>query len=272
VSAGAGEAGAPVGIGPATRIHELDWAPFLDRPDRAAVLADFDGTLSPIVAERAQARPLPGVAEALAGLARRYAVVAVISGRPVEFLASVLPGPSPVVLVGLYGLERWASDRRAVAPEAEAWAPVVSEAVAAARAAAPPGLEVEDKGLSLTLHSRRAPTTEAWARQWAVRRAQETGLRTLVGRHSVELVPPLPTDKGAVVEGLVSDLDAVCFLGDDTGDLPAFAVLRRWKEQGRATISVGVASAEQPAALAGAVDLLVDGPHGALDVLRGLSG
>jgi trehalose 6-phosphate phosphatase len=271
VSTRSGAHGRPAGTSASRHWEDLDWSAFTQAPGRAAVLADFDGTLAPIVAERAAARPLAGAVEALALLARRYAVAAVISGRPVDFLASVLPGGSALVVVGLYGLERWVSGRRSVAPDVQPWARVVSEAVTAARAAAPPGLEVEDKGLSLTLHSRGAPSTEPWARHWGSQRARETGLRPLVGRHSVELIPPLATDKGTVVEELVGDLGAACFFGDDTGDLPAFACLRRLRSRGRATVSVGVASPEQPPELDGAVDLLVDGPAGALEVLRALA-
>ncbi len=44
---------------------------------------------------------------------------------------------------------------------------------------------------------------------------------------SWELRPPVPTDKGTVVTELAAGLAAVCFVGDDTGDLPAFEALRR---------------------------------------------
>ena len=57
---------------------------------------DFDGTLSPIVADPADARPLTGAPELLAELARSFAVVAVVSGRPAAFLVRPLgrpPGP-----------------------------------------------------------------------------------------------------------------------------------------------------------------------------------
>ena len=42
----------------------------------------------------------------LAELAVRFALVAVISGRPTAFLAEVLGAPPGVTLAGLYGLER----------------------------------------------------------------------------------------------------------------------------------------------------------------------
>src|SRR5262245_62719082 len=72
-------------------------------PAQAGILSDFDGTLAEIVDEPADARPLDGVPALLDALADRYAVVAVLSGRPVSFLTRWLP--SSVVLSGLYGLE-----------------------------------------------------------------------------------------------------------------------------------------------------------------------
>src|SRR4051794_20549389 len=78
-------------------------APLRASPSRAGILTDFDGTLSPIVDEPAAARTLEGAADMLARLAQRYAVVAVLSGRPVDYLQPFF-GPS-LILSGLYGLE-----------------------------------------------------------------------------------------------------------------------------------------------------------------------
>jgi len=69
-------------------------------PATAGIFSDFDGTLSPIVADPALAEPLAGVPELLGELARRYQVVAVVSGRPVAFLAARLP--ASILLAGLY--------------------------------------------------------------------------------------------------------------------------------------------------------------------------
>ena len=78
-------------------------APLRRDPATAGIFSDFDGTLSPIVADPALAEPLAGVPELLGELARRYQVVAVVSGRPVAFLAARLP--ASILLAGLYGLE-----------------------------------------------------------------------------------------------------------------------------------------------------------------------
>ncbi len=111
--------GAPGAVG-LPRGAEALLAPLVADPARTALLCDFDGTLAPIVEDPASARPLDGVPGLLADLARRFAVVGVVSGRPAAFLVDRLAGPGrqaagvpatdpaasgQLHLVGLYGME-----------------------------------------------------------------------------------------------------------------------------------------------------------------------
>ena len=89
--------------GPAVALDPGDPLATLGVCATAGVFTDFDGTLAPIVRHPAVAKWARDVAELLDGLAQRYGVVAVVSGRPVAFLAALLP--ASVVLSGLYGLE-----------------------------------------------------------------------------------------------------------------------------------------------------------------------
>jgi trehalose 6-phosphate phosphatase len=237
-------------------------------PARAGVLVDFDGTLAPIVAGAADARPLPGAPEVLRALAAVYAVVAVVSGRPVRFLADHLP--STVRLVGLYGLEWTDGEVVQEHPEAAGWRTVIDDAAAAALVALPPAVDVEHKGLSLTLHFRPAPTAERVVRSWAADVAARTGLHQRTAKMSVELHPPLAIDKGTVVEDLAAGLAAVAYLGDDIGDLPAFAALDDLAGRGVHTVKVAVAGADAAHVVMAAADLTVAGPEEALVLLSGL--
>lgn len=238
---------------------------FVADPGRSGVFTDFDGTLSPIVDDPAAAAPLDGVVEALEALAGRLARVAVISGRPVEFLQRHFAA-SPVVLSGLYGLQSVVDGERRDDPEAGAWRQSVDDVVAAADDG-PDGMFVEHKVFSVTLHYREHPEAAEAVRAWAEGQAVRSGLELRTAKMSIELHPPVATDKGAVVAGLAEGLGNVCFLGDDVGDLPAFAALDRLRAEGRSVVKVVVRSDELAPEMAAAADLTVDGPAQALALL-----
>ena len=87
---------------------------------------------------------------------------------------------------------------------------------------------------------------------------------------SLELHPPVTADKGTVLEAAAADMASVCFLGDDVGDLPAFDGLDRLAATGVHTVRVAVSTPEAPAEVLARADVVVDGPEGALDLLRSL--
>lgn len=253
-------------------------------PGHAVVLTDFDGTLSPLVDDPAAAVPAPGAVDALVSLAGRYALVGVVSGRPLSFLRSRLdvdqdlrgrpPGPG-LWLSGLYGLETFEDGEATEAEAARPWRSVVESVTD--RAAERFGAAVEGKGLSLTLHFRTEPDLEPMLRSWAEQAAEETGLILRPAKASFELHPPVEADKGSVVEAAAGraeqrhrPLRALCFLGDDRGDLPAFDALDRLAGRGLATVRVAVATTGTPDDLLDRADLVVDGPAGAVDLLRSL--
>jgi trehalose 6-phosphate phosphatase len=244
-------------------------APLLADPGSAGVFCDFDGTLSPIVDEPASARPLPGVRNALGALARSYAVVAVVSGRPVDFLESLVP--DDVVVSGLYGLEQLHRGVRTDLAGGGNWREVIEHVAAASRSQGPPGMFVESKGLSLTLHYRTTPELAEEVAAWAALQASRSGLSVRPARMSVELHPPVASDKGTAIATLATGLSAVLYVGDDLGDLPAYAELDRLAAAGVETVKVAVSSDEAPADLLAAADLVVEGPAGALALLRALA-
>jgi trehalose 6-phosphate phosphatase len=239
-------------------------------PGRAGLFIDFDGTLSPIVLDPESARPLPGAVEVLVDLRSRLARVVVVSGRPVAFLARHLP--DEIDLVGLYGLESRRAGQVVEHPEAARWRPVVDRVVAQAVDELPTRVEVEHKGLSLTLHVRRHPEVAEAADAWATAAAAASGLLLRPAKHSVELHPPVAADKGTVVDELVAGLAVAAYVGDDSGDLPAFAALDRFAAAGGTALRVVVSTDETPPELLAAADLLVEGPEGVVELLRDLGG
>ena len=131
---------------------------------------------------------------------------------------------------------------------------------------------MEVKAAAVTVHWRRTPGAEGVVRERVAAEAARTGLVAHVGRASVELRPPVGIDKGTVVDGLTDGCRAACFLGDDLGDLPAYAALaHRAAVDGTAVVGVGVRDAETAPEVLDAADLVVDGPEGALAVLAWLA-
>ena len=238
--------------------------PFSKDPGHSALCLDFDGTLSAIVSDPVGARPWSGVPALLARLATRFALVAVISGRPPDFLHEVLDSPAGVILIGLYGLGQ-------VGPDARPWEPVMAGVADRARAEAPTGIYVEPKGLTVTLHWRNAPETGAWAQQFAAREEAAHGLVVHPGRMSLEFRPPVDVDKGTVVRSLVEGMRAVAVFGDDLGDLPAFDAVAELGTLGVAVARVAVIDAESDDRVAAQSDLVVEGPQGAVRLLEQLA-
>ena len=236
------------------------------------VVVDFDGTLAPIVDDPAQARPLPGAVDVLGRLAGRLARVAVVSGRPVDFLRRHLDAPG-LTIAGQYGVERLDGGQVLVDAAAREWMPAVADAARRAGAALP-GLHVERKGeVAVTLHWRRAPDLEADALALGRELAAELGLAAQPGRLALELRPPLPVDKGTVAEELAAGAAAALAAGDDHGDLPFFDALDRLTAAGKLDhgLRVAVVSGESPPALLERADHRVDGPPGLLALLSQLA-
>jgi trehalose-phosphatase len=115
----------------------------------------------------------------------------------VALLAARLP--APILLAGLYGLEVQHHGEYQADPEAERWRTVVSAAARRLRAAAPSGVLLEPKGLSVTCRYRANPALEPQVTALAREVAAASGLVARAGRSSVELLPPVHADKGTVI-------------------------------------------------------------------------
>jgi trehalose 6-phosphate phosphatase len=239
------------------------------RPDRTALLVDFDGSLAPIVGRADDARPLPGALSVLSRLATRLGRVAIVSGRPVGFLARHL-GVDGVALVGLYGMERSIDGAYSVDPRVEPYRAAVAAATAELEARLPAEVVEPKAGLSVTLHWRPAPEQADTIREIARDVGRRHGLAELRTRMAIELRPPIDVDKSGATRALVEGFEVGAFAGDDRGDLPAFAAVRDLRARGVPGLSVCSASAEAPGVAAEA-DLVVDGPAGVVRLLEALA-
>jgi trehalose 6-phosphate phosphatase len=242
----------------------------------AGLLTDFDGTLSPIVERPQDARLADGMAEALAALARRVSVVGVITGRG-ALDARARIGLERVLVVGNHGAE-WL--------EPGATAPVVPASAGAARKALEailervpslPGAEVEDKGLSATVHLRRtANPADAGRVVLAAIGDPGTDITVRRGRMSIELRPMGLGDKGQAVREVVarSALRGVLAMGDDVTDLDMFTAVTELRRRGEivgAIIAVGGDDGEVPPEVAAAADAVVPAPEAVARLLAELA-
>ncbi len=243
-----------------------------DRLDGAVVALDYDGTLAPIVARPSDAVAAPGAVEVLAALAARVRTLALVTGGPADVVVELggladVPG---LVVLGQYGAQRWSGG--------EVSAPEQLPGVAQARDAlpallAPEGADLEDKGLAVVVHTRRAPDPAGAMERLAGpvgELAAATGLEVHPGRFVLELRPP-GYDKRRALLSLCEPLPtAVLFAGDDLGDLPAYDAVDELRAQGVHGVLVCSGSEEGPDELRSRADVVVDGPAGVVELLRSL--
>jgi trehalose 6-phosphate phosphatase len=87
-----------------------------------------------------------------------------------------------------------------------------------------PGVTVEDKGLSIAIHYRSAPSRSVARRAIHEAAAALPGARVLGGRAVVNVVPAGTHDKGAAVMQLLARTDRrrALYVGDDVTDEDAF--------------------------------------------------
>lgn len=262
--------------------HALDLIPELRRRREAAggmlVAVDFDGTLAPIVERPEDAAPLPEGIAALRRLARRPDTdVAIVSGRGLAD-ARARVGVPELYYAGNHGMEIEGPGLSRVLEEAAALRPSLERCRARLDddLAGLDGVQVEDKGLTLSVHYRRVATREG--RETVVRRVQAacegaSGLCLTEGKMVVEVRPDIAWDKGAATRFLLDTVEEAragtvpaLFLGDDRTDEDAFRILA--EERGGILVADGPAAGtsagawlRSPGEVARFLDLLAgDGP------------
>lgn len=257
---------------PATDAGRAGLAALRASPARALVAVDYDGTLAPVVDRPEDAVPADGAVAALIDLAGRVGRVALVTGRPAADVVALggLDGVPGLVVLGQYGAQRWEAGRLTTPNELPGVAHLRAQLP---DVVGPEGAHVEDKGLSLVVHTRRAPDPAGALARLAPRLralAAEHGLEAHDGRLVVELRPPGHDKAGALLELCDPRPSAVLFAGDDVGDLAAFDAVEQLRAEAVPGLLVCSASDEGPSALRERADLVVDGPAGVIALLRAL--
>jgi trehalose 6-phosphate phosphatase len=244
-------------------------SPLRANPDRSAVLLDVDGTLAPIVRHADDATVPEAVRGLLIQVAKRYGVVACVTGRRAADARRIVSIGS-IAYVGAHGGEllRPGSVQPEVDRALEEWTRRVQEFAREADTAELSRLRVrlEDKSSIVAFHWRGAPDEDAAraAVEEVANRAEAVGLSTHWARKVLEVRPPVGMDKGIGIRRLLreEDVDAALYAGDDATDLDAFASLSEMADQGRldTVVLVGIASDEAPPEVVERADIVLDGP------------
>ena len=198
-------------------------------------MLDIDGTLAPIVPRPQDAAVPDGTRRLLAALAGQPDVtVAFVSGRAAADVTRIA-GVRGAWIIGNHGFEVLRPDGRAVAGAALGDARGAIEAALQsieAVVASMPGVIVEDKRWTASVHFRLAAPSVAAPLRAAVRAAADAhGLRMLEGKKVLELRPNADVNKGTAAISLTHEIigggpGAVLYAGDDATDEDAFARLR----------------------------------------------
>lgn len=260
-------------------LHEL-LAPLTSDPEHSAVLLDVDGVLAPIVEQPDDAHMPETTRRPLIEVAKRYGIVACVSGRRASDARRIVSLGS-ISYLGSHGseilragtiapeldqeLQGWTKRVRAFAGEA------FDEELRRLR------VRLEDKEAIAALHWRGVPDEEGAQRaiEAVSRAAEDAGFVTHWGRKVLEIRPPVRIDKGAGIMRLLHDVDlsAAVYVGDDLTDVDAFRGLDELSATGgiAKVLKVGVKSDEGPPQLEQEADVMVDGTDGVRALLQVLA-
>ncbi|HEV8041324.1 MAG TPA: trehalose-phosphatase [Bryobacteraceae bacterium] len=209
---------------------------------------DFDGTLAPIVEDPSSARMPPETRQALVRLASesRFSL-AIISGRALSDLR-LRVDLEDLIYAGNHGLE-------ISGPGVEFIEPTAAERLKAlgelsrhlkVRLHDIPGVEVENKVLSASIHFRRAPAASLAEIREAVEDAvifDDNPFEITEGRKVLEIRPRVGWHKGMAVRWIQHGHPGALplYIGDDSTDEDAFLALPEG-------ITIGVGKARETAA------------------------
>jgi trehalose 6-phosphate phosphatase len=224
-----------------TSLEDSRWVDDAAHPSPAELLAgnvrgyalflDCDGTLVDIAPTPSDVRAPPGLAELLARLSKGLGgALAVLTGRQLAEIDALL-APVQLIGAGVHGAEMRTAKGGAITRVATALPrSLVDEVIRVVDKL--PGVIAEPKGPGLAVHYRLAPHLQV---------ALEAALRALLtqypeglvlhpGRKLFEIIPA-GHSKGTALETFARLPDFIgrrpIMIGDDMGDIPAFAAARR---------------------------------------------
>ncbi len=197
---------------------------------RILIVLDFDGTLVPFRARPHLASLGAEERDTLRRLHRGRVRLAMMSGRSVADLRRQVGVPD-ILYGGVFGLEIAGPGWRYIHPRARAMKEPLAGLVKGFGKlfADVPGVQIEDKGVGLSVHFRNVPLERRaeFSRRLAhARAAAPKGLRWQRGRSCWEVMPRAPWDKGNAAKLLWRRLGRpyLLIIGDERYDEPMLRV------------------------------------------------
>jgi trehalose 6-phosphate phosphatase len=199
-----------------------------------SLFLDFDGTLTPIVAEPKQAWLDASTRKALANVSCKSGIVTtIISGRSIQDLRMRVDLPD-IIYAGNRGLEISGRQLEFVEPVAATRSVQLMDITdcLASRLQGISGVLVEFKGLTCTVHYRSAADTVIPTVEKAMHAAIApfaSLFQVDAGEKALDIIPRIGWHKGCAVSWINERLglrDALCiYFGDDRTDEDAFGTL-----------------------------------------------
>ena len=203
----------------------------VDRARSLLLFLDFDGTLAPIVPEPMLA-VLPAATRCVLDELAAHATItiAIVSGRSLGDVKGRVGMPG-LIYAGNHGLEIEGRGLSFEHPQAAVLRGAVREITEriAAHAASLEGIEIESKGLTSSIHYRRAPRSAQIHLEAVLRdivAPDDPNIEVREGKMVHEIRPRVAWNKGTAVIWICQQLDQTAALpiviGDDTTDEDAF--------------------------------------------------
>ena len=242
----------------AATIEEL-LQPLAQRPERSAVLLDVDGVLAPIVAQPDDAHMPETTRRPLIEVAKRYGIVACVSGRRASDARRIVSLGS-IAYLGSHGSEVLLPglDRPGARPELQAWTQRVqpSPTTRSARSCGGCACAWRTRRRSRPCTGAASPTrTTRWRRSRTSPRRPRRPASSPTGaarcsRSARRCGSTRARDRRPAAAR--RDLAAAVYVGDDVTDLDAFRGLTELRSAGGwLALRVGVRSDETPAGARG---------------------
>jgi trehalose 6-phosphate phosphatase len=214
--------------------HLSDIETLLREHRRVLVFLDFDGTLTPIVDFPNQAVMLPETRDTLKRLSESGTFsITIVSGRALNDIRERV-GMANLTYAGNHGLEIWSEGLHFVEPEAVQRIKILGELSRRLRERLRhiPGVEVENKVLTTSVHFRRAERGSLDEIRNAVREEvafSERIFRVTRGLQVIEVRPRVDWNKGSAVRWIQEASGSAhalsLYIGDDATDEDAFDAL-----------------------------------------------